>query len=510
MKKNHYFSIRLFIFTMLLSLFTNQLISQESDKKFFDDWSINLNAGANLFYGDIEVYNYYPVTTNNNEWRMAYGLILQKELGSVIAFRGQVLNGKISGTKRKIDRYFEADILETSISATINISSLLFRKNLNRTTSIYALVGIGITQWKSELKDLRTDEIIRTNGVSGGSGINGRTVEGVVPFGLGLNFKLNQRWHINLEGTLRPVQSDLLDATEGDFQYDFYSYNSIGVIYNFGKKKPSIPVEYPVEEELIAEEQPVSEQTEEELILEELILEQLEEETVVDTEAEKAAEELRRLEEEIIDAESKTKIYEKPWHGVEFRVQIMATRTKHDTKDVSSKFSLTEPVKENFGDNWYRYSVGAYSKYWKAKEYRNILISRHNVYDAFVVAYMNEERLSLAQVLKGDIPSEIKEPPLPAKTTEGVLFRVQILAAKNNNIPVNDMKDKYNITEEIQIEKLDQWYQYTTGNFDTYEGAKSYRNKLIEQGINDAFIVAYRNGVRISLSNAIKSGIIPK
>jgi len=127
----------------------------QTDQSWFSQgWSVNLNAGPNLFYGDIEVYNFYPVMNNNSEWRMAYGAMVQKQLSAFFAARGQFLHGQLSGTKRKYDRWFEADVIETSAGLTFNVSSFIWGIK-DRKLSVYAMAGVGLTQWRTELKDLQ-------------------------------------------------------------------------------------------------------------------------------------------------------------------------------------------------------------------------------------------------------------------------------------------------------------------------------------------------------------------
>jgi len=53
-----------------------------------------------------------------------------------------------------------------------------------------------------------------------GAGPGKRTTKPVVPAGLGLDYSINEKWGINLEGSYRVVNSDKLDATEGDYKYD--------------------------------------------------------------------------------------------------------------------------------------------------------------------------------------------------------------------------------------------------------------------------------------------------
>ncbi|MBN1339976.1 MAG: SPOR domain-containing protein [Bacteroidales bacterium] len=479
---------RIFVVAILLSI-TLPVTAQNSRELFSGPWSVNVNVGPNLFYGDIEVYNFFPVMHNNSEWRAAFGAMIQKKISRVVTARGQFLYGELSGTKRKYSKWFEADILETSLSATLDLSSFIWGVR-DRKLSVYAMGGIGLTQWRTELKDLNTNEVIRTNGYAGGSGIGGRTVEAVLPFGMGLDYKINDNWHINLEGSLRPVNSDLLDANVGDFPFDFYSYNFVGVTYVFNKRKIMPPIELPPAEELITEQE--AQQPAEEIVMEELP------ETEPDDILEK---ELRDIEDKILVDEAGKGIFEPTYAGVVFRVQVMASRDNVNPETVKNELNLKENVYLNEGNGWFRYSVGSFTKYWKAKEYKNLLVSKYNVYDAFVVAYRENERMSLTGFTGANV---ITDQPVAVTPGKEISFRVQLLASLSDDVDIAHLAQIYGITEDIQVEKEGKWFKYTAGSFLDFQEALKYRDQLARKGIKDAFVVAYDKQARVPLMDALR------
>jgi len=150
----------------------------------------------------------------------------------------------------------------------------------------------------------------------------------------------------------------------------------------------------------------------------------------------------------------------------------------------------------NQGDGWYRFSVGRYIKYWRAREYRNILMTRNDIQDAFVVAYKEGNRIMLADLVKLDETAR-KETERPSYTKA---FSVQVMATTDRNIPVSVVREMYEIDMEVfkDFNKSDNVFQYTVGNFDTYEEAAKLRNKLKARGLRGAFVVGYKNGVRVS------------
>ncbi|MCD4695588.1 MAG: hypothetical protein K8S16_05035 [Bacteroidales bacterium] len=488
----------LIISYLLLTSFT--LSSQEKDNSLWKNWSVNVNGGASLFYGDIENYEFYPTTTNKNEWRFGYGIMLQKKFGDFFSVRGQLFNGKLAGSKRAYQYWFEANILETSISGTLNISNILKRRD-DRLINIYGTLGIGFANWETELKQFHSDEIINENGKdNSGSGLFGRTIEPVIPFGLGIDFNLNDHWSVIFEGSLRPVNSDKLDAKVGAFQYDFYSYNFVGITYKFGPYEEDLPI-LPAED-LIAEETIIEEaETEPEVIID--TEPEIEPEEIAVEETKPIPDPNKTIDEKLLDKEYRTGMYESPWPGVDFTVQIAASRKQMDPEQFKIKYGLSSDVIIHKGEGWYRYSIGNYIKYWKAKENKNIIVTRHGIDDAFVVAYKEDKRLMLHELVSEDSEFAVGQQGSTERAKEEVAFSVQMLASKNGNISASAIREMFEINTDIYKEFNNGFYQYTAGSFKSYPEAAKLRNKIKAHGLSGAFVVGYKNGERVELNTIL-------
>ncbi|MCB2220566.1 MAG: hypothetical protein KQI35_09240 [Bacteroidetes bacterium] len=458
--------------------FSPSAAAQKQQSGFWKDWSINAGGGPNLFYGDTDNYRFYRVFRNNSEWRFGYSLMAQKKISPLFIVRGQFMQGQLSGTKRKDAIWFEGNVIETSLSVRLELLNLLWG-NEERKISVYAMGGIGFSHWKAELKNRFTNEVIQGNGHKTGSGLFGRTLEPVLPFGMGVDYRFNKHWSVNFEGTLRPVNSDKLDANEGGFKFDFYSYNFVGVTYYFikrEKKKPMIPPREIVYEKPDDFPEPNFKPAKKVVPVKPNLT----------------------LEDQLLAAELESGLYDSPWPGVEFRVQVSASRTESDPDKIKAKLKLPGELKMNEGNGWYRYSTGEFIKYWKAKEYRNILVSRYNVKDAFVVAYRDGERINLSELInslavasEGELIVENKRPVIDRA------FSVQLLASADGNISTRVIREMFEIEEEVYKEYKNGLYLYTVGNFDSYDDALSIRDKMINRGVTGAFVVGYKDGIRI-------------
>ena len=98
----------------------------------------------------------------------------------------------------------------------------------------------------------------------------------------------------------------------------------------------------------------------------------------------------------------------------------------------------------------------------------------------------------------------VVEAPIQSVTTEqGLVYRVQILAVQNQQkSKVQELKNKYKLTDVIYEENVDSWYKYTVGSFATVQEASNYRLQMVNKGIEGAFVVPYYLGKRITLQKA--------
>jgi hypothetical protein len=91
--------------------------------------------------------------------------------------------------------------------------------------------------------------------------------------------------------------------------------------------------------------------------------------------------------------------------------------------------------------------------------------------------------------------------PLNEKLPAGLVFRVQIGAFKN---PIST--DAFKGLTPIGGETTPQGFiRYQAGLFDKYNNANAVKNDLKKLGYRDAFVVAYLNGKRINLADALET-----
>ncbi|MFB9097961.1 MULTISPECIES: N-acetylmuramoyl-L-alanine amidase family protein [Flavobacterium] len=94
-----------------------------------------------------------------------------------------------------------------------------------------------------------------------------------------------------------------------------------------------------------------------------------------------------------------------------------------------------------------------------------------------------------------------KEEPVVVKDAKGVVFKVQLAASskKIETIPSN-----FKGLNDLSYDQIGKIYKYFYGSETTYAQAKKKLDEAKEKGYESAFLVAYKDGVKISLSEAIK------
>jgi len=86
------------------------------------------------------------------------------------------------------------------------------------------------------------------------------------------------------------------------------------------------------------------------------------------------------------------------------------------------------------------------------------------------------------------------------KSTDGIVYRVQILAKKEKLKDLALFKQRYGITDDIHENYQDGIYRYSIGYFRNYQDALKYSKVIKNKGVFDAFVVVYKDNVRIPLT----------
>lgn len=389
----------IFILSIAFSIILLSATKLNAQNKSY--WELNYNLGTSLFFGDIKQNQWMPVSGNYGEWRIGTGFQFGRQISYVFGARGQFLYGQLAGSRKEWNRYFQSDYYETNLNFTLNFNNLFGARRSDRFFNVYMIGGIGISQYNTTVYEMGTNKILAKVGKGGangdGSGMGGRTLEGILTTGLGVDFRINDNLHLNLESVHRGMNSDAYDAWMKGFPYDIYNYTSFGISWRFINNKKSTVNKITNEQQSYdaGEKKPV--------VIEEEVITKEPSVIVPDTIKQVVVRYVKYVEPEEKKQEKPAKAVVKPIelktsatqnNQLEFRVQIRAKYGAPISIDyLKSKYKINDEIKEERHSGYYKYIVGSFATYQQARIKRDTLRSENKVYDAFVVAYYKGVRL---------------------------------------------------------------------------------------------------------------------
>jgi len=118
------------------------------------------------------------------------------------------------------------------------------------------------------------------------------------------------------------------------------------------------------------------------------------------------------------------------------------------------------------------------------------------IFSCTKTASVKETPTTPIQVVDSIVSTDQKESENEVVQNDQIIFKVQIAALKNSNAILAKLKN-VTITQENSLIK------YRLGDFESYKEARSYRKQLLGS-YQGAFVQALRNGVPISITEAIQ------
>jgi hypothetical protein len=178
-----------------------------------------------------------------------------------------------------------------------------------------------------------------------------------------------------------------------------------------------------------------------------------------------------------------------------YKIQIAADKKPLSQNVLSKIYAGKKNIKMINENGWHKYSIGDFKTFSEANKYRKQI----GVSEAFIVGYKNGIKVDLLAENKERKTSNNKK--VSSNLSEGLIFKIQI-AADKKKMSESSLKNLYQGSEQIDLIEEEGWYKYSVGKFNTYEKAANLKKTVKAKG---SFVVAYDNGVKISL-HAAKSG----
>ena len=248
--KEHLSKLSIVFFVLTIFLGTNHAQAQKTG--LLDGIQIGFGAGALHYYGDISNTSF--LEKFKSETKVGFHFNLEKKIAPWFTIGGQIMTGKLVGYKNNIrlsnseaiinkkTLVFNATVYEYHLYFKFSASPLL-SDNLAEKLDIYGKVGIGFSNWSSQL----SDEMENNLGSSGSSvgGIDALTNETVVPLSVGAEYFPIPQLGLGFEIAICPVNSDLMDCYDsGESGLDYYGYTSLSIVVPLNFKSRSLRSDY--------------------------------------------------------------------------------------------------------------------------------------------------------------------------------------------------------------------------------------------------------------------------
>jgi multidrug efflux pump subunit AcrA (membrane-fusion protein) len=180
-----------------------------------------------------------------------------------------------------------------------------------------------------------------------------------------------------------------------------------------------------------------------------------------------------------------------------------AQLTKQETKEWKKKLKSTTP--EQF-KRMYDENSSLKSEVSSMQGQLSSLQSAQGEKDAKIAELTEENRKMEAQVnaakkaIAKAQQDAAAQPAGPAISDEGVVFKVQIGAFRNK-----DLSKYFDNNPNFSGEKDEDGLQkITLGRFKDYWEADTFKKYLREMGVNDAWIVPYKDGKRVEMKDVLE------
>lgn len=114
-------------------------------------------------------------------------------------------------------------------------------------------------------------------------------------------------------------------------------------------------------------------------------------------------------------------------------------------------------------------------------------------------AFKNHEKYKneLTEVYKEYVRTGVKRADVDLSFLEGAIFRVALGDFSEFNMPI----DIYLHDDLITVPLGNDFYSFICGNYETYKQAESYLSKVSTSGYENAFIIAFKDGVRTDFAS---------
>ncbi|MFC2128398.1 SPOR domain-containing protein [Bacteroidota bacterium] len=397
-----------FVIVLLLVIFKGLCFNAfaQSPKSNRNTLSVSVDEGVFSFFGDLRFSSFHPFSIIENSSKFGMGFGIEKTISSKFSLQAKVNMGTLSGYEVDKNLYFESTINEISLNSRIYIRERTADQISKKRFYPYVSFGFGMVNYKTSLQTYDLRQVLNYP--------KDKTTI-IIPASLGFNLNLTDQFDFNFDFGFRICGNDYIDEVKSGGKVDMYSYSSVGLIYKFGQNKKKKVLEeletIPVTKlpEKIIEKEDTSninkivtveyEEPEEKNIKTDTI--QIGNITNDTINKDLINKEDNKIEKTEIDS-IKKKTIEKPTKiieedklviGLEYRLQIGASKNKEDYYTLINEHNIREQGKVEWHKGMYKFTIGSFDNFNDARKFMNKYVNRKEFSDAYLVAYRNGIRL---------------------------------------------------------------------------------------------------------------------
>lgn len=190
--------------------------------------------------------------------------------------------------------------------------------------------------------------------------------------------------------------------------------------------------------------------------------------------------------------------------GVEFRVQLTASRERIAAEKLAQLYPIREKIFEDFSDGFYQYTAGSFKTSQEADKFREKLSKDLGLTDLYVVFFQNGVRISSFKGAETK-PTYLRTPettqrhgtPTAAepKAVRADEYRIEIRKSEGVKLKIAELQALFETPEPITEVYHEGVYYYFAGKFAKEEIAQAYREYLSDRyGFVSARVVPFSRG----------------
>jgi hypothetical protein len=211
-----------------------------------DTWSATLNTGFLMYFGNLDQKNYFPFGNNElHDFPGGGGVSLSKQLSPCIGIEAMLEDGNVLGMNKTENEYFKANMVIYGFNIKIDFLPLINPNIKSPKIDVYGIAGIGFCEFKTYVKKLsKIDTVVYSYGYGEDGQTKRRTTETNIPLGVGIKYRLSNKFDIGVQSTFNFVNTRKIDAynvTNNNAPTDKYLYTAITLSYRFHFSSSKVP-----------------------------------------------------------------------------------------------------------------------------------------------------------------------------------------------------------------------------------------------------------------------------